>query len=1052
MEMWTALGIEKTKDIDAITAAYHEKLKYVHPEEKPEEFMALRSEYEEALKYANEKDEGEEEKEKTPVDLWLERVDDVYNHYQKRIDINNWRELFSDDVCEAVDSRIDARDALLRYLMKNDALPRDIWQLIDKEFSIIENKEALYEIFPKDYVDNCLISGINNDPHVPYELFDADTTGNPDCYFNLYFKAREEVRNRDAEAALATIRDIENTGIKHPYTDLLLARLAINTGENEKALELLDDLVERHPEDPGIRANHADALSIAGRNEEAIVDYEFALSKNYKAARYNQADCLMKLERYVDAKDLMIQLVTEYPFEENFKKFFDDACEKAKAQYEQKFAEGTLGFDDQYEYAWLCFQSDENEKTESIVNQLTPETIAQRCDIQNLKSKLYSNLNMPEKALENAVEWEKAIAELPEGETEKEKKRKNKLDDIFYIQAIAYAQLEKFDEALEKAAASIEAGPSRRSNAHDLRRTILRSQKRDYLGALHEAEKMVEVNPGSWSYYILGVEQYELDMLQAAFNSFGESLNYTLELGVYIYRTRILCDAEQWDGAQEIVDYLEEHDIHTDSVNYCKARILEGKGEKEEALNMYNSIIENFENGNSDINFIYEVYSRAAELQENSKSAEELLEMVNKGLEVRCDYYPLLYFKTTLLEKQNKPQSAIDVYNRIEEYYPGRYNLHVGLANNYYDLYDYENALLHYSKRLEISESAGLHDMVGLCLTYLRRFDEAEEHFNAAVEMDPENVRFRTNLGTVFECRFDFEKAIDIHAKAVEINDQKSEDNRKVYVNRVYARALARAGRFDAAADMYLKNLEMFGRLDDARYVIEVYIESKQLDKAEKYIKQYKAEGKLTENQYWLMLGDVYRLAGSYKQYRKCMFNLPDNDEPRFDRLGNYYMHEGNYKKALEFYEKRDKVSPDSINSFNDRLFCLRKLGKNTEAKILALHALEVLKKRSWSGDEYALYLTKQAFVYTSSGYPEKAKPFIDEAMTVPLCDHCRYPKCKDAYLALAEYYEEIGEYDKAIETCNEAAQFALDEYDFVYIPERIRKEHKKELKKENRK
>jgi len=51
---WNILGIEPTKDKQAITAAYRSQLKHVNPEDKPEEFKALRAAYEEALKLAEE--------------------------------------------------------------------------------------------------------------------------------------------------------------------------------------------------------------------------------------------------------------------------------------------------------------------------------------------------------------------------------------------------------------------------------------------------------------------------------------------------------------------------------------------------------------------------------------------------------------------------------------------------------------------------------------------------------------------------------------------------------------------------------------------------------------------------------------------------------------------------------------------------------------------------------------------------------------------------------------------------------------------------------------
>ena len=146
-----------------------------------------------------------------------------------------------------------------------------------------------------------------------------------------------------------------------------------------------------------------------------------------------------------------------------------------------------------------------------------------------------------------------------------------------------------------------------------------------------------------------------------------------------------------------------------------------------------------------------------------------------------------------------------------------------------------------------------------------------------------------------------------------------------------------------------------------------------------------------------------------------------------------------------------EEMDGEDMSFFNDRLFCLKRLGETEKLNKCFEHALEVLNNRKWDKDEDTLRITKYALVYTAAGQPAMAKPYIDQAMKAPLCEHCRYGKCKDAYLALAEYYEAIGEYDKAIETCREGKAIAFDEYDFTYIADRVRKEHKKELKKENK-
>ena len=51
--IWKILEIEKTKDEEAIKAAYRNKLRYVNPEDDEEGFKELRRAYEEALEYAN---------------------------------------------------------------------------------------------------------------------------------------------------------------------------------------------------------------------------------------------------------------------------------------------------------------------------------------------------------------------------------------------------------------------------------------------------------------------------------------------------------------------------------------------------------------------------------------------------------------------------------------------------------------------------------------------------------------------------------------------------------------------------------------------------------------------------------------------------------------------------------------------------------------------------------------------------------------------------------------------------------------------------------------
>lgn len=131
---WTILGIAPTDDKKAITAAYRAKLRTTNPEDKPEEFKALRSAYEEALRLA---DQGpvETEADESPLGRWKAALAALYHDFPRRIRPEAWRELLDDPICAGLDTRPQAEEALLGFLMEHYYLPRAVWRTLDAAFS-----------------------------------------------------------------------------------------------------------------------------------------------------------------------------------------------------------------------------------------------------------------------------------------------------------------------------------------------------------------------------------------------------------------------------------------------------------------------------------------------------------------------------------------------------------------------------------------------------------------------------------------------------------------------------------------------------------------------------------------------------------------------------------------------------------------------------------------------------------------------------------------------------------------------------------------------------
>ena len=128
--MFHILGIEETKDEQVIRDAYRAVLRTVNPEDDPDGFKRLREAYEGAINLARRSEENEE-KEKTEIDLWVDRVDEIYQDIVTRCDEEEWKEALSDPLCQELDTSLQIREALLVYFMDHIYLPHSIWKLID---------------------------------------------------------------------------------------------------------------------------------------------------------------------------------------------------------------------------------------------------------------------------------------------------------------------------------------------------------------------------------------------------------------------------------------------------------------------------------------------------------------------------------------------------------------------------------------------------------------------------------------------------------------------------------------------------------------------------------------------------------------------------------------------------------------------------------------------------------------------------------------------------------------------------------------------------------
>ncbi len=231
MNIWKILGIEETRDKKEIKKAYKAKLPDVNPEDDQEAFMKLREAYETALKYAdgqldnddetkvqNSQEQSYKQRNENPeIDAFTDELESLYNSFYRRIDTGEWEKLLSSPVCIGLDTKDEAKHALLTFMMDKYLVPCDVIRLIDSHFGFAESQEELFEIYPPAFIQQVILNAINGSDTVPYNLFQVEDVNGIEEFFPRYRKLKDAIYNNELDDARNILKEIEDSGVGYPY-------------------------------------------------------------------------------------------------------------------------------------------------------------------------------------------------------------------------------------------------------------------------------------------------------------------------------------------------------------------------------------------------------------------------------------------------------------------------------------------------------------------------------------------------------------------------------------------------------------------------------------------------------------------------------------------------------------------------------------------------------------------------------------------------------------------------------------------------------------------
>lgn len=428
IEVFQILGIEPTKDERAIKNAYREKLGVTNPEDNPEGFKRLRAAFEEACRLAKqtEAETEEEEKDMSPSGIWVSKASDIYQNINSRQDIEQWKELFQEDIFLSLEEEENCRLKLLRFLMEHYKLPTEVWKLLDKKLNITGDMARLRERFPAEYI-SFIASKCERGEDVVFEQFEGEPTAPYDLFLQYYEQCYRALDAEQLEQAQTLIANADGLHIFHPVLEVCRADLYEKQGNVEEAITLLQKLQERFPKDAMVCYNCAEMLWRHEKKEEAAAIYESLKEENesHYMSNVRLTQWYFEQKRYKDAKKCAEKVLFsggDDDFMELLKQVNEEIEKELEAHYEKE-----KDWESGLELGWCYLQDGKVNKGIRLAEEIEKDIPQERdSEHKGLLTKLYIEETEFELAADMAAKWEQALQKRLDGDESEEEKEKDR--------------------------------------------------------------------------------------------------------------------------------------------------------------------------------------------------------------------------------------------------------------------------------------------------------------------------------------------------------------------------------------------------------------------------------------------------------------------------------------------------------------------------------------------------------------------------------------------------------------------------------------------------
>ena len=1052
--IWKVLEIDKTKDEEAIKSAYREKLRYVNPEDDAEGFKELRKAYEEAMNYANEmeneslhntEDESTFVGNKNEVDLWIDQVDKVYQDAATRRDVKVWKNLLLDDICNDLDTEIEAGEKLLVYFMSHSFMPQAIWQLVDEKFGYRENFDQLKERFPENFLEY-VVWQIEHQGFIDYDMFEGKTDDRVDEYISTLYDTKAAFDDENTERLTEFITKLSNFELIHPFTKVEEARYLLTRKDKDdkavkEALEIMEELDFEYSDNPYIERVYAEILIEDGQVEKAKEVYDALVEKdnqNYSAL-LGKARCKFLLGDPEQAKEDVEDILEERVQDHDSMTLLDEINLVLVKKYTEQLEE-IFDRDITFKLGWCYYQQKEFEKAIAMLDDMEQR---EDYDFVNLRCRLYLAAEQYENAYPWARKWLQLIEETVDDGSHEMKKRKNRISlalfslgicawEVDFKNASSDQQEEEFQKAEEYILKSIE------EERNEMVKFSYKEQLARFCNVAKHYEKCIEVcndviakDRGFFPAYVHRQEaNFHLKNAREVIDDYFACREiYPAYAKPYIYAAEVFLAFDQYDDVESVIAAAKECGIESDSLTLFEIKCLhykeDIKANIEKALCQIEELKERVtkEDCATDLESLEELEREHAIILWDLDKMPVSLMVVEAYLEEHPDVVSMLQLKIDILNRQERYEEGLEITKKLITDYPDVAMYYGRMGNQYERLKQYDDAMNAYRKSLEIDAeyvpgvrrlmylysylsnregnlqlckegidyATRLIELTGSAEGYIERgnlyidlyeLEKAVEDCKKAIELDPEAYYAYNNLGCALLKLRKTKEAIEPLEKVIAMDPDR---DHLPYLN--LAECYTLEEEYGKAVQMYREVLRLRPQATHFfRDIAKVYIKAKQYDKA---IKMYEQ-----------MMMNVRQEEGTGKErflnkLKKSVSTKLTEEERDIQRIycdiADVYCQMGNTVKAEEYYKyvdprrSRKQISTKAASDFAEYY---RDKGEPEKA----LEVLNQVKDDIPEIEEGSIHAEHLAFIYATiyfdMGNKEKATAYADQYLKVFLKRH----------------------------------------------------------------